>query len=279
MQQWAADKRSQAAALRQKGKCDEAITAYTTALEMDQEDVESFVGRGALYLELKRTDVARRDMESALKLQPSHSGALELQQNVHAAVAASMEVAPRQELLPSGKDSDRLRALLEMDIRQSSKDKKKDHKKEHKKKEKKKHKKRSPLELPLNQAVHPSEVATDNDITSKPPPSDGLASYAMFVKWVLLSPTSTVEAEGSSKWPPDLDALEEPALAESTSPTFATTTDAKMARASVEADNEALVDTLFDLEREIEAFDAVLAQLEHDKAMDQGTSSDKSILL
>ncbi|ETV92906.1 hypothetical protein, variant [Aphanomyces invadans] len=143
MQQWAADKRSQAAALRQKGKCDEAITAYTAALEMDQEDVESFVGRGALYLELKRTDVARRDMESALKLQPSHSGALELQQNVHAAVAASMEVAPRQELLPSGKDSDRLRALLEMDIRQSSKDKKKDHKKEHKKKEKKKHKKRS----------------------------------------------------------------------------------------------------------------------------------------
>ncbi|ETV92902.1 hypothetical protein H310_12917, partial [Aphanomyces invadans] len=126
------------------------------------------------------------------------------------------------------------------------------------------------LELPLNQAVHPSDIATDNDITSKPPPSDGLASYAMFVKWVLLSPTSTVEAEGSSKWPSDLDALEEPALAESTSPTFATTTDAKMARASVEADNEALVDTLFDLEREIEAFDAVLAQLEHDKAMDQG---------
>ncbi|RHY14492.1 hypothetical protein DYB25_008454 [Aphanomyces astaci] len=153
MQQWAADKRTQAAALHRQGKQSDAVAAYTTAIDMDKDDVEAYVGRGRLFVEMQRMDEARQDVEAALKLHPLHEAAVELQHKLlhHASSSSSMEDAMLARMkgdeggsggVASSKHPDRLRALLEMDIQSHAKEKKKD-KKEHKKKEKKKHKKRS----------------------------------------------------------------------------------------------------------------------------------------
>ncbi|ETV75974.1 hypothetical protein H257_09928 [Aphanomyces astaci] len=116
-------------------------------------------------------------------------------------------------------------------------------------------------------AIEPSPPSS-----SSAPPSDGLASFDLFVQWVLLSPTSTVDAHCASMWPADLDALDDDEVTsrEATDGAeFATTTDAKLAQASVEADHEDLADTLFAIEREIDALDEALVSLEHDKTTDE----------
>ncbi|RQM19798.1 hypothetical protein B5M09_009092 [Aphanomyces astaci] len=120
-------------------------------------------------------------------------------------------------------------------------------------------------------AIEPSPPSS-----SSAPPSDGLASFDLFVQWVLLSPTSTVDAHCASMWPADLDALDDDEVTsrEATDGAeFATTTDAKLAQASVEADHEDLADTLFAIEREIDALDEALVSLEHDKTTDERTNS------
>ncbi|KAH9096387.1 hypothetical protein LEN26_017505 [Aphanomyces euteiches] len=119
MQQWAVEKRKQGVALRRQGKREEALEAYTTAIDMDSTDPDTFVARAVLHLDMKRKDLAKDDIDTALRLDPAHSGALEV----------SNKLRP---------DPDRLRALLEADDRKVRKEKKK-----LEKKEKKKHKKRS----------------------------------------------------------------------------------------------------------------------------------------
>ncbi|KAG9408825.1 hypothetical protein AC1031_020667 [Aphanomyces cochlioides] len=100
------------------------------------------------------------------------------------------------------------------------------------------------------------------------PPSDGLASYDLFVKWVLSSPTATVDEAASAQWPSDFESLDTETCPPD-APTFASVTQAKLARATVESDHEALADELFTYERECQALDDAIRALEAEKAHDQ----------
>ena len=118
------------------------------------------------------------------------------------------------------------------------------------------------------------------------PPSDGLASYDLFVKWVLSSPTATVDEAAPSykysnqlnyntllkQWSSDFDSLDTtPETFSPEAPTFASVTQAKLARATVESEHEALADELFAFEHECEALDDAIRDLEAEKAQDKGS--------
>ncbi|CAK4075970.1 unnamed protein product [Aphanomyces euteiches] len=116
------------------------------------------------------------------------------------------------------------------------------------------------------------ECASDGLELDDSPPSDGLASYDLFVKWVLSSPTATVDEAAPAQWPSDFESLdtETTCPAAAAAPTsFASVTQAKWARATVESDHEALADELFTYERECQALADAIHALEAEKANDQ----------
>ncbi|OQR96834.1 hypothetical protein ACHHYP_13217 [Achlya hypogyna] len=93
------------------------------------------------------------------------------------------------------------------------------------------------------------------------PPTQGLASYDRFVKWVLLSPPAALG--DFSAWPADLDALDIEAKADE--PQAPSLTDTKLQLAVAEAITEELRDTLFELERECDAVAETAATLIDDQ--------------
>lgn len=55
---------------RREGKFNEAIAAYTNAINLSTEDAENYYNRGEVYLDLKKYDKAIEDYTKALKLNP-----------------------------------------------------------------------------------------------------------------------------------------------------------------------------------------------------------------
>ncbi|KAF0691898.1 Aste57867_16937 [Aphanomyces stellatus] len=100
------------------------------------------------------------------------------------------------------------------------------------------------------------------------PPSDGLASYDLFVKWVLQSPTATIEADGSRHWPLDMEMLDVNAVPPPPPSPHDVDSQIKLERAAVESEVETLADELFDLERACEVMDDGVAQLEDERESD-----------
>ncbi|EQC32652.1 hypothetical protein SDRG_09628 [Saprolegnia diclina VS20] len=109
------------------------------------------------------------------------------------------------------------------------------------------------------------------------PPSEALASYDKFVKWVLHSPPSALD--DSAAWPNDFDVLDVMVKAdEAMAPSVAI---AKIQLAAAESISEELVDTLFELEREGDEVFELADQLELEQLNYQATIMrlEKTILL
>lgn len=73
---WALDIVASGVQLAKKGKLDEAISAYSKALEVDLECVEGLVARGAAYANQGHYAKAVRDFQAALSVDPSHKNAI-----------------------------------------------------------------------------------------------------------------------------------------------------------------------------------------------------------
>ncbi|OQR96853.1 hypothetical protein ACHHYP_13212 [Achlya hypogyna] len=134
MRMWAVDRRKHAATYRREGKTAEAIAEFSSAIEMDPDDVETYYERAMLYLQEKRSDMARVDLEKVLSLQPAHAMAADKLRALGERPLAA--VAPP--------DPHRLLHLLEDEMKTKKDKKKKDHKKkDHKRRSKERKRRRS----------------------------------------------------------------------------------------------------------------------------------------
>jgi tetratricopeptide (TPR) repeat protein len=66
----------------QAGQKEEAVAKYTQAIEADARTVEAYVGRGTLYLQMKKYDAAYEDFSEALSLDRKNVEALQLRGRV-----------------------------------------------------------------------------------------------------------------------------------------------------------------------------------------------------
>jgi len=66
-----------------KGDFDQAIQAYTNALEKNPRDTASLLGRAMAYLNIAEIDLAQTDFEALLQLDPENVTALEFRGEIH----------------------------------------------------------------------------------------------------------------------------------------------------------------------------------------------------
>ncbi|EQC32648.1 hypothetical protein SDRG_09624 [Saprolegnia diclina VS20] len=131
MRMWATDRRKQANSLRRDGKVTEAIAEYSSAIEMDPDDGETYYARALLYLHEKHSDAARSDLQKVLSLNPVHAMATEKLRGLGRGLSEMATTAATP-------DPQRLLHLLQDELKARKKEKKP--KKEHKNKD---HRRRS----------------------------------------------------------------------------------------------------------------------------------------
>lgn len=78
-------KRRMGEALLHSGKYNQAIAAYEKMIEEDSLDFESYYEKGLLYMEMKDTAAALRDLETSFRIQPIQMTALSLA-NIYAEI-------------------------------------------------------------------------------------------------------------------------------------------------------------------------------------------------
>uniref|UniRef100_A0A915M8Q7 Uncharacterized protein n=1 Tax=Meloidogyne javanica TaxID=6303 RepID=A0A915M8Q7_MELJA len=79
------------AELTRENKCFEAIQCFNKALNIDEQCVDAYVGRGAASAGLRNFSASLQDLENAIKLQPEHRNANKYQLEVLVAYAKDLE--------------------------------------------------------------------------------------------------------------------------------------------------------------------------------------------
>lgn len=79
------------AELTRENKCFEAIQCFNKALNIDEQCVDAYVGRGAASAGLRNFSASLQDLEKAIELQPEHRNARKYQLEVLVAYAKDLE--------------------------------------------------------------------------------------------------------------------------------------------------------------------------------------------
>uniref|UniRef100_A0A914LC26 Uncharacterized protein n=1 Tax=Meloidogyne incognita TaxID=6306 RepID=A0A914LC26_MELIC len=79
------------AELTRENKCFEAIQCFNKALNIDEQCVDAYVGRGAASAGLRNFSASLQDLEKAIELQPEHRNANKYQLEVLVAYAKDLE--------------------------------------------------------------------------------------------------------------------------------------------------------------------------------------------